>query len=128
MTESAMGDKVDLPLMTPFIEIDKYSVIRVAKDLHAPLHLTWSCMVNDENLPHNFGFGALTGVETIPSNCGKCPSCEWRLESFRLANLIDPAPYAIDTASQQRKRARQFPYYSSAEWLKEVDRSSTRIQ
>ena len=130
MAESALGNETDIVLSTPFVELSKWQVIKQAKKLHAPMNWTWSCMINDKSVPQDFSYEVLYGESDPllrPANCGRCPSCEWRLESYKKANLIDPASYAIDTASQQRKGARSFPYYSSAKWLKEVDRSSTRI-
>ena len=132
MTESAFGDAVNMPVLTtPFVDMTKSEVVREAKKVHAPMHLTWSCMIDDTKIPQDFRYGVAHqqfNSWMLPANCGRCPSCLWRLECYRLANLVDPASYAIDTTSLQRKGARPFPYYSPDQWLKEVDRSSTRIQ
>ena len=64
-----------LSIMTPLIHLDKAGIIRLGLDKGAPLHLSWSCYVNDE------------------AACGRCSSCRLRLKGFAAAGLPDPIPY-----------------------------------
>jgi 7-cyano-7-deazaguanine synthase len=64
-----------IQIMTPLIHLDKAGIIRLGLDKGAPLHLTWSCYVNDE------------------AACGRCSSCRLRLKGFSEAGLPDPIPY-----------------------------------
>jgi 7-cyano-7-deazaguanine synthase len=56
----------------PIINRSKASVVRTGIDLHAPLHLTWSCY-NGGKLP-----------------CGTCDSCIIRWNAFQDNQLDDP--------------------------------------
>ena len=64
-----------LAIMTPLIHLDKAGIIRLGVEKKVPLHLTWSCYVNDEKA------------------CGRCSSCRLRLKGFAAAGLPDPIPY-----------------------------------
>ncbi len=62
-------------ICTPLIELDKAAIVRRGRELAAPLHLTWSCYVNEE------------------AACGRCESCRLRLRGFAAAGLEDPISY-----------------------------------
>ena len=77
-TAAKLGTRPDseLRIETPLIHLSKADIVRRGSDLGAPLHLTWSCYVQDEVA------------------CGRCESCRLRLEAFQAAGLSDPLPYA----------------------------------
>lgn len=62
-------------IMTPLLYLSKADIVRLGKELKAPLELTWSC--------YNGGEKA----------CGHCDSCRLRLEGFRQAGYKDGIPY-----------------------------------
>ncbi|WP_400218874.1 7-cyano-7-deazaguanine synthase QueC [Methanomethylophilus alvi] len=62
-------------IMTPLLYLSKADIVRLGKELKAPLELTWSC--------YNGGEKA----------CGHCDSCRLRLEGFRKAGYKDEIPY-----------------------------------
>lgn len=62
-------------IMTPLLHLSKADIVRLGKELKAPLELTWSC--------YNGGEKA----------CGHCDSCRLRLEGFRKAGYKDEIPY-----------------------------------
>jgi len=64
-----------IQIKTPLIDLDKAGIVRLGLELQAPLHLTWSCYVNDEVA------------------CGRCSSCALRLKGFAAAGARDPIPY-----------------------------------
>lgn len=64
-------------VITPFSKLDKYGILKIGyKCLPVvPYELTRTCYKNQ------------------PLSCGKCGSCNERLEAFELLNLKDPIPY-----------------------------------
>jgi len=68
-----MGNKIRV--LTPFLEKDKSSVMRIGARLSVPFEDTWSCSVN------------------IDKHCGKCFECIERKEAFREIGLPDPTKY-----------------------------------
>jgi 7-cyano-7-deazaguanine synthase len=62
-------------ILTPVIGMRKSEIVRTGAGLNAPLHLTWSCYV-DEDLA-----------------CGECDSCLLRMKAFREAGVKDSIPY-----------------------------------
>lgn len=62
---------------TPLISLTKSQIVRLGRDLNAPLHLTWSC------------------YSSTDVACGVCDSCALRLRGFQEAGVEDPIPYAI---------------------------------
>ena len=68
-TQYGIPFKID----TPLIEMSKADIVRMASELTAPIHLSWSCY---------------RGSETP---CGECDSCLLRAKGFAQAGLPDPA-------------------------------------
>jgi len=71
------GTKPDthIEIRTPIIHLSKAEIVRKGVELHAPLHLTWSCY-RSEN-----------------AACGTCDSCALRLRGFERAGVRDPISY-----------------------------------
>jgi 7-cyano-7-deazaguanine synthase len=67
-----------LELISPFSRITKRDILTLGHGLtvHVPYHLTRTCYKDQE------------------LSCGKCGSCQERLEAFELADLKDPIVYA----------------------------------
>jgi 7-cyano-7-deazaguanine synthase len=68
-------DETRIRILTPVIGMRKSEIVRKGVELNAPLHLTWSCYV-DEDVA-----------------CGQCDSCLLRMKAFREAGVEDPIPY-----------------------------------
>ena len=66
----------DIRVETPLIRMQKAEIVRLGVELHAPLHVSWSCYSGDRVA------------------CGVCESCVLRLRAFREAGESDPIPYA----------------------------------
>ena len=66
----------DIRVETPLIRMRKSEIVRLGVELHAPLHVSWSCYSGDRVA------------------CGVCESCVLRLRAFREAGEADPIPYA----------------------------------
>jgi 7-cyano-7-deazaguanine synthase len=64
-------------LVTPILRMTKGEIVTMGKELHAPLHLTWSCYRGGERA------------------CGRCDSCLLRLRGFEDAGFKDPIPYEV---------------------------------
>lgn len=62
-------------LKAPFLYNDKEQILRVGRGLDVPYHLTRTCYTDQEIA------------------CGKCGSCQERLEAFRKNNAEDPLEY-----------------------------------
>jgi 7-cyano-7-deazaguanine synthase len=58
---------------TPLIDKSKADIVRLAMELDAPLHLTWSCYAE------------------APRPCGECDSCRLRAKGFAEAGVEAPA-------------------------------------
>jgi len=65
----------DIRIETPLIAMKKVEIIQLGLELHAPLHVTWSCYSGDATA------------------CGVCDSCVLRLRAFRQAGVSDPISY-----------------------------------
>ena len=65
----------NLRLLTPFLNKDKSSVMRIGTKLGVPFENTWSCSVNVER------------------HCGRCSDCVTRKRGFEEAGLLDPTKY-----------------------------------
>jgi len=68
-----------IKICTPVIDLKKSEIVLKARDLGAPLELTWSCYRQEREA------------------CGTCDSCALRLRAFREANVADPIPYLLDS-------------------------------
>lgn len=62
-----------IKVVAPLIRLDKAGIVRLARRLEAPLHLTWSCYKGRER------------------PCGRCDSCKLRAKGFAEAGVPDPA-------------------------------------
>jgi 7-cyano-7-deazaguanine synthase len=73
----ALGTRPEthIEIKTPLIHLDKAGIVRLGLDLKAPLELTWSCYLNDDQA------------------CGRCSSCMLRLRGFAAAGVPDPIVY-----------------------------------
>lgn len=71
------GTKPDttIELRTPIIHMTKSEIVKKGVELHAPLHLTWSCYRNEDLA------------------CGTCDSCALRLRGFAQVGVPDPIAY-----------------------------------
>ena len=70
----------NIEIRTPVIAMKKFEIVKLGIQLHAPLHLTWSCYQDSK------------------AACGKCDSCALRLRAFREAGVVDPIPYQLDSS------------------------------
>lgn len=70
---SATDGKV--ALYAPFLLMDKAQILRIGQGLHLDYSLTRTCYKNQE------------------LSCGKCGSCQERLEAFKAIGEIDPVRY-----------------------------------
>jgi len=59
----------------PYFNINKADIVEIGKNLNVDYSLTWTC--------YN---GRLKA-------CGKCGSCNERLESFKIVGMVDPIEY-----------------------------------
>ncbi len=79
----AMNDAIKLcdysrqELIRPFVGFTKAEIVRLGAELQVPFVKTWSC--------YNGG----------DVHCGKCGTCNERIEAFQLAGEIDPTVYAV---------------------------------
>ncbi len=64
-----------IKIMTPILHMSKADIVRLGKELGAPLHLTWSCYEGGEKA------------------CGHCDSCRLRLKGFEEAGYKDEIDY-----------------------------------
>ncbi|AEH46048.1 exsB protein [Thermodesulfatator indicus DSM 15286] len=71
--------ETDIRIETPLINLSKAEIVKLGKELGAPLHLTWSCYQREDKA------------------CGRCESCLLRLKGFKEAGLKDPIPYVEET-------------------------------
>lgn len=68
----------NLRLLTPFLNKDRSSIMRIGIKLGVPFEDTWSCSVN------------------VSQHCGKCADCLARKQGFEDAGLPDPTKYEDD--------------------------------
>jgi len=62
-------------IMAPILHCTKADIVRLGKELKAPLHLTWSCYKGENKA------------------CGRCDSCLLRLKGFSEAGYADEIEY-----------------------------------
>lgn len=75
--EQGTKPKTKISVEAPLLHKKKSEVVTIGKELHAPLHLTWSCYQNSEKA------------------CGICESCKMRIKAFKDAGFADAIPYTI---------------------------------
>ena len=68
-------------IVTPLMNMDKADIIRLGKQLKAPLSDSWSCYSPHNNL-----------------HCGECDSCRLRKNGFASANVTDLTIYSKITS------------------------------
>ena len=62
-----------IQIAAPLIEVTKAEIVRLGRELDAPLHLTWSCYRGGDR------------------PCGTCDACLLRARGFAEAGVDDPA-------------------------------------
>ena len=62
-------------IRAPFVDVSKVAIVAEGIRLKTPFNLTWTCYKG-----HRIA-------------CGKCGSCQERLEAFKANNFIDPVTY-----------------------------------
>lgn len=67
--------ETNIKIKTPIINLTKQEIIKLGKELNAPLELTWSCYSNEDEA------------------CGVCDSCALRLRGFQSLGIVDPIIY-----------------------------------
>jgi 7-cyano-7-deazaguanine synthase len=70
-----------IDIVTPVIGMRKSEIVRLGRELGAPLDRTWSCYQFDDEA------------------CGICDSCRLRLEAFASAGAVDPIAYRTRVAT-----------------------------
>jgi 7-cyano-7-deazaguanine synthase len=67
--------ETEIDIVTPVIAMRKSEIVRLGRQLGAPLELTWSCYQFED------------------SACGACDSCRLRARAFAEAGMHDPISY-----------------------------------
>jgi 7-cyano-7-deazaguanine synthase len=67
--------ETEIAIVTPVIAMRKSEIVRIGRELGAPLELTWSCYQFEDRA------------------CGTCDSCRLRVHAFGEAGMHDPIPY-----------------------------------
>jgi 7-cyano-7-deazaguanine synthase len=63
-------------ILRPLIHDDKLMIVRRALEMQAPIHLTWTCYLGNQQA------------------CATCDACQLRIAAFQQAGVVDPIPYA----------------------------------
>ena len=66
-----------MEIVAPFFDMTKAEVVKLGAELGVPFENTWSC------------------YEGKDKPCGKCGTCQERIESFALNDLMDPLDYGV---------------------------------
>jgi 7-cyano-7-deazaguanine synthase len=64
--------------LTPFLNKDKASIMRIGLKLGVPFENTWSCSVS------------------VEKHCGRCADCVARKQAFGEVGLADPTRYEYE--------------------------------
>jgi len=72
MVRAGTRPQTHLEVLTPILALDKAGIVTCGLELGAPLHLTWSCYVSEDQ------------------PCGSCHSCHGRQLGFQKAGVVDP--------------------------------------
>jgi len=93
------GTPVDvrIEVKAPFANRDKVTVIETAERLDVPMQYTWSCYADGDE------------------PCGKCPSCEERVEAFEKAGVEDPVFNNDDEEEEEETESPVETYQEEAE-------------
>jgi len=75
VVELGTKPETNIKVITPLIEMKKSEIVKFGVRLNAPLHLSWSCYINEDRA------------------CGECSSCVLRLKAFKEAGIEDRIPY-----------------------------------
>ncbi len=75
LVEVGTKPSTHIKVVTPLLSMNKSEIVFKGIELNAPLHLTWSCYVNNDRA------------------CGRCQSCILRLKAFKDAGVEDKIPY-----------------------------------
>jgi 7-cyano-7-deazaguanine synthase len=70
-----IGSMDDIQIEAPLIDMDKKNIVELGEKIEAPLHLSYSCYLGEED------------------HCGTCESCMRRKRAFKLANVEDRTKY-----------------------------------
>jgi 7-cyano-7-deazaguanine synthase len=74
---SELGTYQQVKVLAPFVNISKSDIVKLGSDLAVPFIDTWSCYKGEE------------------IHCGKCATCQERIEAFQIAGVADPTPYNL---------------------------------
>ncbi len=75
LVEVGTRPSTNIKVVTPLLSMNKSEIVKKGIELRAPLHLTWSCYVNNDRA------------------CGRCQSCMLRLKAFEDAGVKDKITY-----------------------------------
>ena len=64
-----------IEIISPFNKLMKWDIVKKGNELNIPYAMTWSCYKGGDK------------------HCGKCGTCQERLEAFKLAGVEDPVLY-----------------------------------
>ena len=76
-TRAGTEGEVRFEVVAPLLELTKADIVRLARELGAPIELSHSCYDPSEE-----------GL-----SCGRCDACQLRLKGFAEAGEVDPIPY-----------------------------------
>jgi len=74
---SKLGTYNNVVVLAPFINFEKWQILSLGLKLGVDYSKTWSCYEGGEKA------------------CGKCGTCQERIEAFKMLGLKDPIPYKI---------------------------------
>lgn len=77
-----VGTMHKVRLVFPFVWMTKAEVVLRGHQFMVPFDLTWSCYVGK-----------------YPEHCGECPTCLERANAFRIAGVMDPTVYKMDSTA-----------------------------
>jgi 7-cyano-7-deazaguanine synthase len=73
-----LATETDIDILVPFIEMDKSEIVRIGTELGVDYSETWSCYNGRTH------------------HCGKCGTCNERIEAFQKAEVVDPTIYEME--------------------------------
>lgn len=65
----------EINIVAPFVEINKFDIVKLGNKLGVPYELTWSCYKDEKN------------------HCGVCSACRERKRAFQESGIKDPTIY-----------------------------------